>query len=143
MTQNSNKENEWATGTTFDSSSYVSGSLPIRAYIQNNGIVIQAKNIQLVDKQDVIIHDGPDFKYKIVLMKLPDISDTEYTLGDVNGDGQITQADLTLVQNYMTDTQPLTDKQLKAADVNKDGKINSGDTYKFAQYLNGTISSLE
>ncbi len=67
----------------------------------------------------------------------------EYTLDDVNEDGSITQADLTLVQNYIQGTQALTDKQLKAADVNKDGSINTGDTFKLTQYLNGAISSFE
>lgn len=68
MTQNPTKINQWAIGTTFDSSSYVSGSLPIRAYIQDNGIVIQAKNINFSDGLNVF--DGPSFNYKLVLMKI-------------------------------------------------------------------------
>lgn len=68
MTQNPSKTNQWAIGTTFDSSSYVSGSLPIRAYIQNNEIVIQAKNINFSDGLNVF--DGPSFNYKLVLMKI-------------------------------------------------------------------------
>lgn len=143
MTQNTDNTN-WAIGSTFDTAGYVSGSLPIRAYMQTNGIVIQAKNVNLTKDESVYVGTvSKDFNFKLVLMKLPDISDTEYTLGDVNEDGQITQADLTLVQNYIQGTQALTDKQLKAADVNKDGSINTGDTLKLSQYINGTISSLE
>lgn len=144
MTQNTDNTN-WAIGSTFDTASYMSGSLPIRAYMQTNGIVIQAKNITLGNETNVYVGTVPkDFNYKIVLMKLPELTENvDYKLGDVNGDGQITQADLTLVQNYMQGTQALTDKQLKAADVNKDGNINTGDTLLLSKYINGSISSFE
>lgn len=70
MTQNPDNTN-WAIGSTFDSASYVSGSLPIRAYMQTNGIVIQAKNINLTNGQDAYVGTVPkNFNYKIVLMKV-------------------------------------------------------------------------
>lgn len=83
------------------------------------------------------------YQYKIVLMKEPEyIKGVNYTLGDVNEDGKITQTDLALIQKYIQGNQSLTSKQLKAADVNQDGKIDTGDTYKLGQYLNGIIDSL-
>ena len=67
------------------------------------------------------------FYYKIVLMKY-EISEDEYTLGDVNEDGLIDSNDVQLVQNYVVGTEPyLTEKQYRAADVNKDGEITTRD----------------
>ena len=83
-----------------------------------------------------------DYDYEIVLMKYK-ISNTEYTLGDVNGDGEITQDDLTMINNYLLKTTALTEQQFIAADVTKDGKIDSADVNKLNKYIQGTITSLE
>ena len=57
-----------------------------------------------------------EFEYKIVLMKIePDVSN--YELGDVNMDGQVTEADYTLLQNYLNGTGTLNEKQFKLADM--------------------------
>ena len=104
------------------------------ARLTAENIVVSASKINASVSRD-------DVTFKIVLMKLPEISNTEYKLGDVNGDGNVTQADLTLVQNYIQGTQALTDKQQKAADVNKDGDIDTGDTFLISRYINGSITS--
>lgn len=82
------------------------------------------------------------YEYKIILMKYQ-IASTEYTLGDVNGDGEITQDDLTMISNYLAKTTALTEKQFMAADVTKDGKVDSADINKLNQYLLGNIPSLD
>ena len=81
-----------------------------------------------------------EFEYKIVLMKLPELTEgVDYTLGDVNGDGRINSDDFDLVNSYMEGSSSLTRQQLEAADINKDGKIDAMDTYKLQQYIaNGT-----
>lgn len=72
---------------------------------------------------------------RIVLMKLdPDVS--SYELGDINMDGEVTEDDKTLLQNYITGTQTLTDKQVKLADMNEDGTLNSADILLLTQKIN-------
>lgn len=71
------------------------------------------------------------------------VEEEEYTLGDINEDGQVTQSDLDLLNSYLAKEQTLTKQQLQAADVNKDGYIDSGDMFKLKQYIDGIIDSLE
>ena len=52
---------------------------------------------------------------------------SDYTLGDVNGDGYITVADATLVQQHAAELITLTDTALLAADTNKDGFVTVAD----------------
>ena len=59
---------------------------------------------------------------------------TDYTLGDVNGDGYITVADATLVQQHAAELITLTDTALLAADTNKDGYVTVADATLIQQY---------
>ena len=105
---------------------------------------LKPENISVSSTKVDDVAPGNDVTFKIILAKIPNYEkNVDYTLGDVNKDGEITKDDLTLLQNYIAGTGTLTEKQLKAADVNKDGYIDTGDTYKLSQYLNGSISSLE
>lgn len=105
---------------------------------------LKPENIRISSNKVADEMPSNNVTYKLVLMKIPQyIKDIDYTLGDVNEDGEITQDDLTLLQNYIAGTVSLTEKQLKAADVNNDGYIDTGDTYKLGQYLNGSIPSLD
>lgn len=82
--------------------------------------------------------------YRLVLMKLPDLKEkVDYTVGDINNDGNINQTDLNLLTGYIQGKNALTDKQIKAADVNRDGTIDTGDTYKLSRYINGAITNLD
>lgn len=75
-------------------------------------------------------------RVRIVLMKtdFDDISD--YELGDINMDGEVTQDDYTLLQNYLNGSGSLTGKQFKLADMNEDGILNSGDLLLLQQKIN-------
>ena len=75
-------------------------------------------------------------KYRIVLMKIPEVNTTGYELGDVNMDGQVTNEDKTLVENYLNQTGALTDKQFKLADMNSDGIIDSSDLLAIQRKIN-------
>lgn len=55
-------------------------------------------------------------------------------IGDVNGDGQLTMADKTLLDDYLSG-KSLTPLQQFAADVNGNGKINSADRILLARAL--------
>ena len=74
----------------------------------------------------------------------------KYDPGDINGDGKFTDADMTLLQNYITylsivsmapqlasryASYKLTGKALKAADVNSDGKYDANDMSMLVQFI--------
>lgn len=77
-----------------------------------------------------------EFIYQLVLMKLPELTEgVDYKLGDVDGDGEITQADADLVLSYYVGTTSFTEKQFKAADYNRDGKITPADATLIQQHI--------
>ena len=52
------------------------------------------------------------------------LASTSAKIGDVDGDGEVTVMDATLVQKYIVSLETLTDSQLNVADVNGDGEIS-------------------
>lgn len=66
------------------------------------------------------------YNFKIVLMKYEVLED-EYTIGDVNSDGIIDEADLQMIQDYITEKIVLTEQQFRAADMDNNGKVSSSD----------------
>lgn len=94
-------------------------------------------NIKIVAQYDFSANPGAQstYKFKIVLMKLPVPNTTGYVVGDVNMDGQITEADYNLVLAYDVGSKGLTDKQLFLADVNGNGVVNTIDALKILQML--------
>lgn len=134
MSHNSLHNDWWSTtGPSDKNTSITSGNGDLTAQLKQNNITVNVSKMDKTINSDHII-------FKLVLMKLPELSDTEYKLGDIDEDGEITQADWAFVQRYIQGGEALTDKQLKAADVNKDGEIDTGDTYLIAQYINGKIT---
>lgn len=63
-------------------------------------------------------------------------------LGDVNLDGKVDTADVTLLSQYFTGGAQLTDEQKEIADVDNNGEINSKDTMLIMQHI-GVHSSEE
>ncbi len=59
---------------------------------------------------------------------------SDYTLGDVNGDGYITVADATLVQQHAAELITLMGNALLAADTNKDGYVTVADATLIQRY---------
>ena len=68
--------------------------------------------------------------------------ETEYLLGDLNGDGLVTSADAVLLSRSLTDLVKLTAEQQKAADINGDGVITSADAVILVRFLAELIPSL-
>lgn len=65
------EQGTWGTGSVFNSSSYMSGSLPCRTYLDSKGINVEVKNILFINGATVSITDDPIVhNYKIVLMKI-------------------------------------------------------------------------
>lgn len=119
--------NPFISGAMFDS--YVPRNIGLR----DDKIYVHAYNASTETK---------NYKYKIVFMKY-EVDEKEYTLGDLNEDGEVTQEDLDMLNNYFTKGQVLTAQQFKAADINKDGILDTADTLKLSQYINGVIDNLE
>lgn len=63
----------------------------------------------------------------------------DYLLGDVNGDGQVTVVDATLIQKYIAGLVTLSDTQKAAADVNNDGSVSVIDATLIQKYIAGLI----
>ncbi len=55
------------------------------------------------------------------------VTENDYTLGDVDGDGIIASNDADLVKQYNMGEITFTSKQFKAADMNEDGEIGPSD----------------
>lgn len=68
---------------------------------------------------------------------------TRRLYGDVNGDGVISKADVTLVQQYLAGTVEFDKYQKIAADVNVDGNIDISDTTDIQKLLAGIIDEFE
>jgi hypothetical protein len=58
-------------------------------------------------------------------------------LGDLNGDGKITLADLMMLRLYLDHEIELTQTQMICGDINKDGQIDIGDMIKVRNHING------
>lgn len=61
--------------------------------------------------------------------------------GDIDNDGYVTEADSTLVQQYLAGLVSLTEEQLARADVNGDGVVYTPDLTLIAQYAAGLIDT--
>lgn len=65
-----------------------------------------------------------------------------WSLGDVNGDGEITILDATCIQKYIVQLEDFTDKQKEVADVNGDGTISVMDSTQIQKYIVQLIDTL-
>ncbi len=68
---------------------------------------------------------------------------TRRLYGDVNGDGVISKADTTMIQQYLVDLVELDNIQKIAADVNGDGTISVKDATDINKLLVGLIDEFE
>lgn len=62
---------------------------------------------------------------------------TQPLYGDVNGDGDLTVADATLIQKYCAEFITFTDEQLAIADINRNAKIEVGDATAIQRIVAG------
>lgn len=60
--------------------------------------------------------------------------------GDVNGDGQITITDATLIQKYLSGIKSSEKFYIKYADFDRSGKIDIADATMIQKYLSGAIA---
>lgn len=121
-------------GSTKTSAEVVRANYGLQAVFQKNNFYVTVYKVDTSESSKTIA-------IRVVLMKLPTYEEgVDYTLGDVNGDGQISKTDADLVNNFYVGNIGLTAKQLKAGDVNKDGKVNSADAVQILKYEAGEIT---
>lgn len=76
-------------------------------------------------------------------MSVSGVSYKIIVIGDINGDGKITNADTTQLYRHVRGTPKITNKyQLKAAAINKRSTISNADTTKLFRFVRRTISSI-
>lgn len=69
-------------------------------------------------------------------------AEPQVTVGDINGDGEITLKDATLLLQHVNKVATLENSQLAAADINGDGEITLKDATLLLQYVNKIIDTL-
>lgn len=91
---------------------------------------------------DTSFYDAYTIQIEALFTKL-EVDVSEYTLGDVNMDGELTQDDLTLIYNYASPSIKggLTAKQFKLADMNYDGKVTTMDYVILNNIINNNNNS--
>ena len=71
-----------------------------------------------------------------------EMTEPEYKLGDVNGDGMVDVTDLSTMAVKLVDKKDFTADQIKTADVDGDGKVTLTDLATIRQYLSKKITKL-
>lgn len=66
----------------------------------------------------------------------PQVKYGTFLLGDVNGDGSITAADMQRLYNHLNGTDLLSDQTV--GDINRDGSVTAADMQRLYSHLNGT-----
>ena len=82
-------------------------------------------------RSDGILMEGRVFDRRVDEPEEP--VEPEFTLGDVNDDGNVNISDVTTLIDYMLDND--TPLNLAAADVTKDGSVNIADVTTLIDYL--------
>jgi beta-N-acetylglucosaminidase len=67
----------------------------------------------------------------------PPPSGQKYRLGDLNGDGKISNTDLVLIRYHLVGLRKLNADEIKRADINKDGRITNTDLVLIRYHLVG------
>ena len=97
-----------------------------------NGVVVATKaQLNLCD----INKDGAIDNNDVVELRKKVSKDTKYKKGDVNLDGELTSADVTIIENYVLKKTELTIDQLNYADYNGDSTVDNKDANSLAKAI--------
>ncbi|MBQ4066609.1 MAG: dockerin type I repeat-containing protein [Clostridia bacterium] len=66
-----------------------------------------------------------------------------YSLGDINGDGQINAMDANILKRFISGTVTPGAAQLEAGDIDKSGQVNGIDSNIIMRFVSGSVSGLE
>lgn len=109
--------------------------------------IVGAENISLdgleyyIDAFDGVTHtyNGTADKPYSVTVK---VAVDDNSLGDVDGDGVITNRDALMLLQAANDKLNLTEEQFKRADIDKDGELSASEAMRILQYVSGKIGSI-
>ena len=109
--------------------------------------IVGAENISLdgleyyIDAFDGVTHtyNGSSEKPYLVTVK---VAVDDNSLGDVDGDGVITNKDALMLLQAANDKLNLTEEQFMRADIDKDGILSAAEAMRILQYVSGKIGSV-
>ena len=109
--------------------------------------IVGAENISLegleyyIDAFDGVTHtyNGTADKPYSVTVK---VAVDDNSLGDVDGDGVITNKDALMLLQAANDKLNLTEEQFMRADIDKDGVLSAAEAMRILQYVSGKIGSI-
>ena len=109
--------------------------------------IVGAENISLagleyyIDAFDGVTHtyNGTAEKPYLVTVK---VAVDDNSLGDVDGDGVITNKDALMLLQAANDKLNLTEEQFMRADIDKDGVLSAAEAMRILQYVSGKIGSI-
>lgn len=109
--------------------------------------IVGAENISLdgleyyIDAFDGVTHtyNGTADKPYSVTVK---VAVDDNSLGDVDGDGVITNRDALMLLQAANDKLNLTEEQFMRADIDKDKKLSASEAMRILQYVSGKIGSI-
>jgi hypothetical protein len=64
------------------------------------------------------------------------------SLGDVDGDGVITNRDALMLLQAVNDLLNLTEEQFLRADLNADGELSASEALRILQYVSGKVTTI-
>lgn len=109
--------------------------------------IVGAENISLdgleyyIDAFDGVTHtyNGTADKPYSVTVK---VAVDDNSLGDVDGDGVITNRDALMLLQAANDKLNITEEQFKRADIDKNGELSASEAMRILQYVSGKIGSI-
>ncbi|MDY2879859.1 MAG: dockerin type I repeat-containing protein [Candidatus Borkfalkiaceae bacterium] len=109
--------------------------------------IVGAESISLdgleyyIDAFDGVAHtyNGSSEKPYLVTVK---VAVDDNSLGDVDGDGVITNKDALMLLQAANDKLNLTEEQFMRADIDKDGILSAAEAMRILQYVSGKIGSV-
>ena len=125
--------------TTFKSGTQYTVKIPVKAEYEWGDISTVTAKVNGKDAEFIAKYKGGK-QYSYYVEYTFDAT-KDYLLGDVNGDGQVTVVDATLIQKYIAGLVTLSDTQKAAADVNNDGSVSVIDATLIQKYIAGLISN--
>ncbi len=108
-----------------------------QAYVTRNYVAFPV----VASGEDAYPGQGNVDRAQAVYSKLR-LMESDFLLGDVNGDGKVSVSDASMLLRYVVKTETLEREQLLRADVNADCKITSSDASEILRYIVGLEKKL-
>ena len=128
------KDGEWKSTAMYNNNSRYYGIVDAE-YITTEGLEYY------IDATDGVTHTyngSADNPYFVTVKVAVDRS----SMGDVDGDGVITNKDALMLLQAANDLLNLTEEQFMRADLNGDGELSAVEAMKILQYVSGKITSV-